>query len=79
MMAERDHEDIILIAIMDMMFQHLRHKNRKDKKRVYRLERAHNALMSAEKGYIGSIPDWLGDKAEELNEQIDTALKGMKQ
>lgn len=78
MMPECDHEDIILIAIVDMMYQHLKHKNNGNSKRLYRLNKAHTALMELERSYEGCVPEYLGGRADALNQQINKALGMMR-
>jgi hypothetical protein len=77
MMPEHDHQDIILVAIMDMMFQHLKQKNRCNEKRMYQLNRIHTSLLDYEKRYEGAIPDYVGDKADDLNRIINKGLDMM--
>jgi len=77
MMPERDHQDLILIAIMDMFFQHLKVKNSCNEKRTYRLNKLHTALLDYEKQYEGAIPEHVGDKADDLNRIINKGLDMM--
>ena len=74
MMPERDHPDIILIAIIDMMLKYLKDRNATDKNRTYRLERIHTALLVHESRYEGSVPEHLGDRADRLDATISKAL-----
>jgi len=78
MMNTADCEDIIIIAIMDMMFKHLTNKNISNRSRKDRLEKIHGLLMNYESRYVGAIPEAMGDKADKFNKAVNRAITALK-